>query len=107
MKPVGPMLLYGFQQSGYSLRAELLLRLLGLQFDLREIDLAGGEHKRAAFLKLNPYGTVPVLDDGGRIIADSVAILVYVATKYDDDHSWLPTDPIRAAQVQRWLSVAQ
>lgn len=107
MKPAGPMILYGFKKSGHSHRAELLLRLLRLPFDLREIDLAGGEHKRAAFLKLNPYGTVPVLDDGGMIIADSVAILVYVATKYDDDRSWLPTDPIRAAQVQRWLSAAQ
>src|SRR6202035_2921376 len=107
MKPAGPMILHGFKKSGHSHRAELLLRLLRLPFDFREIDLAGGEHKRADFLKLNPYGTVPVLDDGGTIIADSVAILVYVATKYDDDHSWLPTDPIRAAQVQRWLSVAQ
>jgi glutathione S-transferase len=107
MKPAKPIILHGFKKSGHSHRAELMLRLLGLPFDFREIDLAGGEHKRADFLKLNPYGTVPVIDDGGTIIADSVAILVYVATKYDAARTWLPTDPTRAAQVQRWLSVAQ
>ena len=107
MKPTRPIALYGFKKSGHSHRAELMLRLLGLPFDFREVDLAGGEHKRADFLKLNPYATVPVIDDDGTIIADSVAILVYVATKYDVARTWLPTDPAKAAQVQRWLSVAQ
>jgi glutathione S-transferase len=107
MKPTKPIMLYGFKKSGHSHRAELMLRLLGLPFDFREIDLAGGEHKRGAFLKLNPFGTVPVIDDSGTIVADSVAILVYLATKYDAARSWLPIDPAKAAQVQRWLSVAQ
>jgi glutathione S-transferase len=107
MKPAKPIILHGFKKSGHSHRAELMLRLLDLPFDFREIDLAGGEHKRADFLKLNPFGTVPVIDDGGTIIADSVAILVYLATKYDAARSWLPADPAKAAQVQRWLSVAQ
>jgi glutathione S-transferase len=107
MKPAKPIILHGFKKSGHSHRAELMLRLLNLPFDFREIDLAGGEHKRPAFLKLNPFGTVPAIDDGGTVIADSVAILVYVATKYDAARSWLPTDPAKAAQVQRWLSVAQ
>jgi len=107
MRPAKPIILHGFKKSGHSHRAELMLRLLGLPFDFREIDLAGGEHKRATFLKLNPYGTVPVIDDDGTIIADSVAILVYLATKYDAARTWLPTDPTSAAQVQRWFSVAQ
>jgi glutathione S-transferase len=107
MKPAKPIILHGFKKSGHSHRAELMLRLLGLPFDFRAIDLAGGEHKGADFLKLNPYATVPVIDDGGTIIADSVAILVYVATKYDASRTWLPTDPAKAAEVQRWLSAAQ
>jgi glutathione S-transferase len=107
MKPAKPIVLHGFKKSGHSHRAELMLRLLDLPFDFREIDLAGGEHKQAAFLKLNPFATVPVIDDGGTIIADSVAILVYVATKYDAARTWLPADPAKSAQVQRWLSVAQ
>lgn len=48
---------------------------------------------------------MPAIDDGGVIIADSNAILVYLAMKYADT-SWLPRDPETAAAVQRWLSVA-
>jgi glutathione S-transferase len=58
-------------------------------------------------MALNPFGTVPVLEDGDIVIADSVAILVYLATRYDPDRRWLPADAVEAARVQRWLSVAQ
>ncbi|MFX4462445.1 glutathione S-transferase family protein, partial [Acinetobacter baumannii] len=57
------------------------------------------------FLALNPFGQVPVLDDDGTIIADSNAILVYLATKFGRT-DWLPQDAKGAATVQRWLSVA-
>lgn len=107
MTSAKPIILYGFKKSGHSHRAELMLRFLDVPFDFRGVDLAGGEHKRAAFLALNPFGTVPVIDDDGVIVADSVAILVYLATKYDVARSWLPSNAVKAAQVQRWLSVAQ
>ncbi|HLJ64732.1 MAG TPA: glutathione S-transferase [Stellaceae bacterium] len=107
MKPTKPILLYGFKKSGHSHRAELALRLMNIPFEFRPVDLAGGEQRGAPFQKLNPFGTVPVIDDNGTIIADSVAILVYLASKYDEARSWLPTDPAKAALVQRWLSVAQ
>lgn len=100
-------ILHGFPLSGHAHRAELMLRLLDLPFTYRTVDLRGGEHKTPAFRALNPFGTVPVLDDGGVVIADSVAILVYLATAYDPARRWLPVDPVPAAQVQRWLSVAQ
>jgi len=107
MKPQKPIVLHGFPLSGHSHRAELMLRLLDLPFDFRQVDLAGGEQKSAAFLQLNPFGLVPVIEDDGVIVADSCAILVYLATKYDPSGAWLPHDAFSAAQVQRWLSVAQ
>ncbi len=107
MSPHKPILLHGFPLSGHSHRAELMLRLLGLPFDFHQIDLAGSEQRGEAFLKLNPFGTVPVIEDDGIVIADSCAILVYLATKYDPDGAWLPRDAKGAAEVQRWLSVAQ
>jgi len=106
-KPAKPIILHGFKLSGHSHRAELLLRLLGLPFEFRMVDLPAGEQKGAAFLKLNPFGTVPVIEDDGFVLADSVAILVYLATKYDSGRTWLPLDPAGAAEIQRWLSVAQ
>lgn len=107
MTPTAPILLHGFPLSGHSHRAELMLRLLDLPFTFRMVDLRGGGQKEPAFLALNPFGQVPVLEEGETIIADSAAILVYLATKYDPGRTWLPTDAVGAAQVQRWLSVAQ
>ncbi len=107
MNPQKPIILYGFPKSGHSHRAELMLRLLDLNFEFREVDLRGGEQKGAAFLELNAFGHVPVIDDDGAVIADSNAILVYLAKKYDPSGAWLPQDALGAAQVQRWLSVAQ
>jgi glutathione S-transferase len=99
------MKLYYHPLSGHAHRARLFLSLAGQQVDLVEVDLAGGEHKQAEFLKLNSFGQVPVLVDGDTVIQDSNAILVYLATKLGTSE-WLPTDPISAAKVQRWLSVA-
>lgn len=98
--------LYRHALSGHSHRAELLLSLLGLDYELVDVDLLNGEHKQPAFLAKNPFGQVPVLDDNGRIINDSNGILVYLASKYDADRSYFPADPEKAAAVQRWLSVA-
>lgn len=99
------MKLYYHPISGHAHRAHLFLSLLGLDYELVEVDLLKAEQKTEAFLKLNPFGQVPVLDDGGTVIADSNAILVYLARRYGDA-SWLPQDPAGAAAVQRWLSVA-
>lgn len=102
-----PIRFYGFKLSGHSHRAELMLHLLDLPYEFHNIDLPKGEQKRAEFLRLNPFGQVPTIDDNGTVIADSIAIIVYLALKYDAGRRWLPTDPVAAAQVQQWLSVAQ
>jgi len=104
---MAPIVLHGFRLSGHSHRAELMLNLLGLPYEFHLVDLAQGAQRRPDFLALNPFGTVPVIEDGEAVIADSVAILVYLASRYDAERRWLPTDPVAAAEVQRWLSVAQ
>ena len=97
--------LYRHPLSGHSHRAQLLLSLIGVETTLIDVDLMQGAHKQAEFLKLNSFGQVPVLDDGGIVIADSNAILVYIAKKFGGG-KWLPEDAEGAARVQRWLSVA-
>lgn len=101
-----PIKLYGLPVSGHSHRVELLLAFLGLPYEKVDVDLMNGAHKAPDFLKLNPFGQIPVIDDDGQLVSDSTSILVYLAKKYDAGQDWLPEDPLKAAEVQRWLSVA-
>jgi glutathione S-transferase len=99
------MKLYHHPLSGHAHRARLFLSLLRVPHELVLVDLSKGAHKAPEFLKLNPFGQVPVLDDNGTIVTDSVAILVYLARKLRRT-DWLPEDALAAAKVQKWLSVA-
>ncbi len=99
------MKLYYTAASGHAHRALLMLSLLGLDHELIVVNLKEGEQKTAEFLKLNAFGQVPVLIDGDVTIADSTAILVYLAKRYGNKR-WLPEEAAEAAYVQRWLSVA-
>jgi glutathione S-transferase len=99
------MKLYYHPLSGHAHRARLFLSLIGAPHELVEVDLMAGAHKTPAFLKLNRFGQIPVLDDDGTVISDSNAILVYVAKKHRRS-DWLPETPEGAAAVQRWLSIA-
>ena len=101
-----PIKLYRHPLSGHAHRVQLFLSLVALPHELIDVDLMKGAHKQPEFLTMNRFGQVPVIDDAGTIVADSNAILVYLATKYAAARAWLPQDPVGAAAVQRWLSVA-
>lgn len=101
-----PIRLYRHPLSGHCHRVEMFLSMLGLPFELVDVDFVGGEHKKAPFLARNPFGQVPVIEDGDVTLADSNAILVYLARRYDPSGSWAPADALGAARMQRWLSVA-
>jgi glutathione S-transferase len=104
-RPAQPIRLYRHPVSGHAHRVQLMLSLLDLPFELVEVDLLAKAQKTPEFLAMNAFGQVPVIQDGALTLADSNAILVYLASRYAPG-SWLPTDPVAAAQVQRWLSVA-
>ncbi len=96
--------IHRFALSGHSHRVELFAALAGIDHQFVDVDLAGGEHKRQPFLSLNPFGQVPVIEDGDIVLSDSNAILVYLARKYAPD--WLPRDAVQEAEVQKFLSMA-
>jgi glutathione S-transferase len=100
------MKLYDFQLSGNSYRARLFLSLLGLQYELKPVDLVKGEHRQPQFLELNPRGQVPTLEDEGTVVWDSMAVLVYLARKYGGE-KWLPIDAEGMAAVMQWLAVME
>jgi glutathione S-transferase len=100
------MKLYMTQNSGNAYKARLLLAMLNVPYEQAIVDTRGGEHKREPFLKLNPRGQVPVMEDGGRVYWGSTACLVYIARKHGGD-KWLPADPAGMAEVSQWLELAQ
>lgn len=97
--------LYDLEVSGNCYKIRLLCALLGVPLEIVPIDFMGGEHKRAPFTDLNPFGEVPVFEHDGLVLRDSQAILIYVARKWGGE-AWLPTDAASMAEVAAWLSVA-
>lgn len=98
------MILYDRRASGHCWKVRLLLSFLGLSVDRREVDILKGEARTPAFLAINPRGEIPVLVDGDVVIADSQAILAYLARRHGSD--WLPLEPVVLAGIMRWLAVA-
>ncbi|NIZ61982.1 glutathione S-transferase [Sedimentitalea sp. CY04] len=96
--------IHGFPLSGHSHRVELFASLAGINHEVLTVDLANGAHKKDDFLAKNPFGQVPVIEDGETVISDSNAILVYLARKYAP--SYIPTDPAEEASVQKFLTLA-
>jgi glutathione S-transferase len=101
-----PIKLYRSPLSGHCHRVQLMLLFLDLPHEVIDLDLAAQQHKSPEFLKLSPFGLVPAIDDNGFTLSDSNAILVYLTRKYPTEHDWAPQDPARAAEIQRWLSIA-
>lgn len=97
--------LYEFALSGNCHKIRLMLSLLGLEYQGITVNGSEREQKSTAFIKLNPFGQVPVLTDGDTVVRDSQAILVYLATRYGNE-TWLPYDAVQMAEVTAWLFTA-
>ncbi len=97
--------LYDLNLSGNCYKVRLMLSLLRLEHELVAVNLSAGENKSSAFVKLNPFGQVPILIDGDVVIRDSQAILVYLARRYGGK-DWLPVEAEAMAKVGQWLSTA-
>ena len=100
------MKLYMTRNSGNAYKARLLLAMLNVPYEKVLLDFPSKEHKKEPFLKINPRGQVPALEDEGRVYWGSTAALVYIACKHGGD-KWLPTDPAGMAEVSQWLELAQ
>jgi glutathione S-transferase len=95
--------LYNVSYSGNSYKVRLLLAHLGIPCKIVEVDILKGESRTSDFLIINPNGRTPVLDDNGFILAESNAILAYLArsTKY------LPDERKAFGLVLQWLFFEQ
>jgi len=97
--------LYSFPLSGHAHRARLALSLMGIDYDIQDIDLANGEQRSDWFKALNPASLVPVLVDGDIVVQESTAILTYLAKKFPAGE-WIPEDAAGAAEVEKYFVAA-
>jgi maleylacetoacetate isomerase len=102
------MKLYSFFRSSASYRVRIALNLKGLTAEQIPVHLrrGGGEQLSAPFKIINPQALVPVLEDGGRLLTQSLAIIEYLDERYPEP-ALLPADPAERALVRSIaLSVA-
>jgi glutathione S-transferase len=97
--------LHDLSLSGNCYKVRLLAALAGIPLEIVPVDFGAGAHKQPPLIELNPWGEIPVLEDGDVVLRDSQAILVYLGARYAGD-PWLPRDPLGLAQVVQWLSTA-
>lgn len=103
---MAPLKLHDLELSGNCYKVRLFCALLGLKLDLQPVDFLAGAHKRSPLIERNPFGEIPILEDGDVVLRNSQAILVYLARKYGGE-TWLPTEASSMADVVAWLMVAE
>lgn len=94
--------LYDGTTSVCAIKVRLVLFEKGLRFDSHNIDLRRGDQLDPGYLKLNPNGVVPTLDDEGEIVIESSVIMQYL----EDCHpapSLLPDAPPDRAAMRLWM----
>jgi glutathione S-transferase len=101
--------LYDYELSVNCYKVRLLLNFLSISHKLHPIDFfPGWEHKSEWFKEINPLGHIPVIDDDGYILRDSNAILIYLASKYDDSLKWYPTHQAELlGEVSQWMMFSE
>jgi glutathione S-transferase len=101
--------LYDYELSGNCYKLRLLMSFLGVDHRTVPIDFyPGREHKSEWFLRLNPLGQLPVIEDQGLVLRDAQAILVYLASKYDPSGIWYPRkNPALLGEISQWLAFAE
>ena len=96
------MRLYHHPLSSNARRAVMTAVHLGVPAELVVVDLGKGAQRAPEFLRMNPHGKVPVLDDDGFILTESHAIMQYLADGTPGQTVY-PADRRARADVNRWL----
>lgn len=100
---MGKLILHGTKLSPCVRSAFAVAAAIGVELEYKHVDLFKGESRTPEFLEMNPLHSVPVLDDGGKYIIDSHAILMYLMDQYGKDDSLYPKDPYQRALVNQRL----
>jgi maleylacetoacetate isomerase len=100
------MKLYTYYRSTAAFRVRIALNFKGIAYESIALHLRSGEHRANEYLKVNPQGLIPALDDDGVVISQSLAIIEYLEEKFPQP-ALLPKAPADRARVRSMaLSVA-
>eukprot|EP00475_Leptophrys_vorax_P031925 TRINITY_DN48719_c0_g1_i1.p1 TRINITY_DN48719_c0_g1~~TRINITY_DN48719_c0_g1_i1.p1 ORF type:complete len:214 (-),score=17.22 TRINITY_DN48719_c0_g1_i1:227-868(-) len=104
---MAPIKVYGMNMSTCTKRVLTTLEEKGVtDFELVTVDLMTGAHKAEEFLKKQPFGIIPVLEDGDFQVFESRAIARYVCDKFADQGTPLLGSTLEErAHVSQWLEV--
>ena len=89
--------LYDFKSSPNCQRVKVVLAEKNLPYEIVPVDLTKKEQKNPDYLKMNPYGKVPVLTDDATVLYESLIINEYLEEKYPNP-PLLPKDPAKKAK---------
>ena len=78
------MLILYYWPGASSVVPHIVLEEIGAPYERQVVNLAQGEHKSEAYLKLNPHGKVPALAVDGMVLTENVAILTYLAKRFPE-----------------------
>lgn len=81
----------------------LFLKINGIPHDTKFVDMAKGEHVSEEYEKLTPFKRVPIIDDNGFILRESVGILRYLCRERNVPDHWYPKDSKQQARVDEYL----
>ncbi|WP_129790687.1 glutathione S-transferase family protein [Sphingosinicella sp. CPCC 101087] len=95
--------LFGHPASTYTRKVLCTLHEIEAPFELRFVDLNGGEHTQAAHLARQPFGRVPTIDDQGFTLYESRAIIRYLNDQYGG--RLVPPDVRGRAAMDQWIDV--
>jgi glutathione S-transferase len=96
------MKLYFFPPSPNTRKVHAVAIHLNLPLELQLVDLQKGEQRTPEFIRLNPTGRTPVLQDGEFILWESTAMMQYLASQISNT-LW-PEDRQIRADIMRWQS---
>ena len=93
--------IYGSDLSGPSNKVRFVANFLGLDYEYKKLNLREGEQKQEWFLKINPIGKIPAMEDSGFHLFESGAICKYLCDKTGT--ALYPKDLKQRAIVDQWL----
>jgi maleylacetoacetate isomerase/maleylpyruvate isomerase len=93
------MKLHNYFRSSASFRVRIALNLKGLAYDYVPVHIARGDHKSGPFAAISPDSLVPLLEDGGERLSQSMAIIEYLDEVHPEP-ALLPRDPVGRAKVR-------